>query len=383
VERSHGTERAMSELLLRLARDYNCEIHLYSQRVEDLSVRSTDEAGKPGEIVWHRVPSSRGPHLLQFLHWYLRNRALRSRDRKKGLHFDGVFSPGINCSDAGLILVHAVFHRLAELDRSSPKPGLRGLHQRLYYRLLCRFERRIYSNRAVTLAAVSRHTAGHLSHYFGREDVTVIPNGVDPACFSPSRVAALRASERQGRQFGANERVLLLIGNDWHNKGLGALLEAASLCRDLPLRLLVVGQEDPSPFRAVARRLHVEERVSFAPPDDHVLRFYAAADILVAPSFEDSFNLPALEAMSCGLPVIVSGNAGISEWIVHGTNGLVLQDARDSRELAEAIRNLLRDPEWMRRMGENAAQTAATLSWDQHAAAVHKLLSSIASAHRV
>src|SRR2546430_7462089 len=71
VDRRHGTERALAELLERLARKEHCEIHLFAQRVEDLAV---DQAGVPraqesGAIFWHRVPSIPGPHLLQFLAW--------------------------------------------------------------------------------------------------------------------------------------------------------------------------------------------------------------------------------------------------------------------------------------------------------------------------
>jgi glycosyltransferase involved in cell wall biosynthesis len=52
---------------------------------------------------------------------------------------------------------------------------------------------------------------------------------------------------RQGNplRFAENEFVLLMISNDWKNKGLDALLWACALLRDLPLRLLVVGSEDP------------------------------------------------------------------------------------------------------------------------------------------
>lgn len=374
VDRRHGTERAVAELLTRLSGDYQCKVHLYSQRVEGLAIRLADESGQEGAIVWHRVPTFRGPHLLQFVRWYLANRSLRSRDRRRSLHFDAVFSPGVNCSDANVILVHAVFHRLAELEQFSPRPGLRGIHQRLYYRLLCRLERRIYSNPAVTLAAVSRHTAEQLFRYFGRSDVRVIPNGVDANYFSPARAAGLRTSARAQWQFAPNDRVLLLIGNDWRNKGLPALLEAASLCRELPLRLLIVGLENPAPFQAKAKQLQIEQSVTFTLPGNDVMSLYAAADLFTAPSLEDSFNLPALEAMSCGLPVIVSRNAGISEWVADGENGIVLQNAQDPRELADAIRGLIRDPDAARRMGENATRTAAALSWERHAEEVYRLL---------
>lgn len=381
VDRRHGTERALAELLLRLADEYQCEVHLYSQSVEDLQVsRAAGSKDKRGGIYWHRVPSLPGPHLLLFLSWFFLNRVCRIWDRiVHGLRFDLVFSPGINCADANVILVHAVFHRLAELQCHAAARGLRGLHQRLYYRFVCALERRIYTDPRVTLAAVSRHTAEQLSRYFGRNDAAVIPNGVDSRYFSPAELLPLREAVRQLWGFHHGDKVLLLMGNDWNTKGLPALLEAASLCSDLSLRLLIVGQESPDPFAAKAEKLGLRGRVIFVTPDPDVRRFYAAADVLVAPTLEDSFNLPALEAMSCGLPVIVSANAGISEWITNGEDGVILRNAQDGRELAEAIRALVTDPEHLRMLSENAVRAAATLSWDRHAVAVAKLLQFAAS----
>src|SRR6266852_8937119 len=79
VDRRHGTERALAELLERLARTYRCEIHLYANRVEDLSVNHSGGVLPPGTggIFWHKVPSVPGPHLLQFSCWFYLNRLWR------------------------------------------------------------------------------------------------------------------------------------------------------------------------------------------------------------------------------------------------------------------------------------------------------------------
>jgi len=379
VDRRHGTERAVAELLGRLAENYGWEIHLYAERVEDLAVSMTREVKNKntGVIYWRRVPALPGPHIVRFVSWYVLNRWCRAWDRiVHGVNLDLVCSAGINCPDALLIVVHVVFHRLAELQRNSWASGFRAWHRWLYYRTLCALEYRLYRDPRVGLAAVSRHTAKQLSLYFGRRDVSVSPYGVDTKFFHPGALVSLRDAARRRWKFTPHEMILLLIGNDWRNKGLPALLEAASLCRDLPLRLLIVGQDNPAPFVSNARQLNLLDRVTFASPSADILSFYAAADVLVSPSLEDSFNLPCLEAMACGLPVILSPNAGISEWVQSGTNAVLLADPRDSVELAGAIRALLADPEHRRQLGENARRTAATLTWDQHAKNIHELLCS-------
>jgi UDP-glucose:(heptosyl)LPS alpha-1,3-glucosyltransferase len=273
-----------------------------------------------------------------------------------------------------VILVHAIFHRVAELQQSRPLRGLVAAHRKLYYALLCALERRIYRDPRVTLAAVSRHTAAQLARYFDRHDITVIPNGVDAQHFSPETISILRERYRQQWNLSPQDLVLLLIGNDWRNKGLRTLLQACSQCKDLPLRLLIVGQDEQQPFRTEVEKLGIAARMQFFSPVSDVRIFYSAADILVAPSLEDSFNLPVLEAMSCGLPVIVSPAAGISDWLTNGKDSFVLKDPQNAQELANAIRLLAGDPARRQAIASNGLQTAKTFSWEVHTNELRKLL---------
>src|SRR5713226_7474664 len=284
VDRRHGTERALAEVLERLARNEHCEIHLYSQRVEDLAI-AQPRVARPqdsGAIIWHKVPAIPGPHLLQFLAWLFLNSFCRAWDRWiRGLRFDLLLSPGINCLDADVVIVHALFHRLKELvcdeNVDSARPGfLRRLHRRAYYALLAGLERRIYSDSKVSLAAVSQRTATLLNDYFHRRGVRVIPNGVDATQFSPSARLALRAEARLRRAIQETDFVLLLIGNDWRVKGLETVLSAMSTLRDLPIFVIAAGDDSPDTFREMARSLGISERCRFEPSRADVLDFYAA-----------------------------------------------------------------------------------------------------------
>jgi UDP-glucose:(heptosyl)LPS alpha-1,3-glucosyltransferase len=386
VDRQHGTERAVAELLDRLSTQHCDMIDLYAQKVSDLNCSSypAARANDPGKIIWHPVSSFPAPHLIRFLGWLLLNRWTRRRhERASHTIPDVVFSPGINALDADLILVHAVFHRIAELQQSRNIGGLRGLHRKLYYALICSLERRVYGDPRVTLAAVSRHTAAQLARYFGRHDVTVVPNGVDAEHFSPAALATMRERYRQEWNCAPRDFVLLLIGNDWRNKGLKTLLEACALCAaqedDAAVRLLVVGQDEQAPFRLEAEKLGIAERVQFFAPVPDVRIFYAAADALVAPSLEDSFNLPVLEAMSCGLPVVVSPAAGVCDWLADGKDSMVLEDPENAGELAAAIRFLASNSSQREAIASNGLRTAAKLSWVTHANELRKLLVNIAA----
>ncbi len=382
VDCRHGTERALAELLERLARNEHCEIHLYAQRVEDLALdrSSSAPAHGSGTIVWHKVPSMPGPHLLQFLFWFLLNSICRRWDRwVHGVRCDLVLSPGINCLDADVIIVHALFHRLKELAREeeveSARLGpLRRLHRRTYYALLTALERRIYTDPTVALAAVSPRTAGLLGKYFGRHDVRVIPNGVDTSQFSPAARLSRRDQARALRHFYDNDSVLLLIGNDWGNKGLPSILEALPKLLDTPVRLLIVGDDATASSREMAGRMGVLDRCSWEPARADILDAYAAADIYVSPSREDSFGMPVAEAMACGLPVITSACAGVSALLHDGLDSFVLRDPRDVDSLAKLIRMLCEQEDLRSRMGQAAAKTTLAWTWERNAATVWEFL---------
>jgi glycosyltransferase involved in cell wall biosynthesis len=386
VDRRHGTERALAELLERLAGNCGCEIHLYSQRVKDLqlsdprSARSAVSTGS-GAIFWHQVPSIPGPHVAQFLAWMFLNGFLRWwHTTLGGVSYDLVLSPGINCLHADVVIVHALFYRLKELtheekqDRTAHAGFLRRLHRRVYYGLLTALERRIYSDSRVTLAAVSKRTAGLLEEYFHREDVCVIPNGVDANHFSVAARLARRSEARQRRNFRDEDFVLLLIGNDWRNKGLLTILEAMAALPGLPVRLLVVGNDNVELFRARAMQLGVQNRCCWERSSLDVLDFYAAADVYVSPSREDSFGLPVSEAMACGLPAITSVCAGVSDYIHDALDGFVLREPREAQTLSELIARLQAEPDLRRKVGEAASKTILEWDWNRNAAALWELL---------
>ena len=383
VDRRHGTERALAELLERLARDYGCEIHLYAQRVEDLPLSDPQLARskESGAIFWHKVPSIPGPQAVQFPVWVCLNGFLRRwHTLFYGASYDLLISLGINCLHPDVVIVHALFHRLKELlreendDTDAHGGFFRRIHRRIYYGLLTALERRIYTDSRVTLAAVSTRTAALLKEYFHREDVCVIPNGVDTSHFSVAARLARRTEARRRRSFRDGDFVLLLVGNDWRIKGLPCILEAMAALPDVPARLLVVGNDNVEPFRARATRLGVQDRCHWEQPRPEALEFYAAADVYVSPSREDSFGLPVAEAMACGLPVITSGFAGVADFIQDGIDGFVLRDPRDVQTLAQVIEQLRVEPNLRLQVGEAASNMIMEWDWNRNGSAVWELL---------
>jgi len=371
IDKRHGTERRVVECLSRLADEY--EFHIYSNRIDDVDF---------GRIVWHRIPALPGPHLLGYLWWFTANHIWRWRDRRfRGLVPDVVYSPGINCFDADAVTVHVVFTEFCkqmrgELQfRTSPvRFWPRLAHRRLYYRLIQFLESRIYRRPSLTIGSVSQKVVSELRSNFGREEnIRVIYQGIDHNVFNPEARAARRIEMRRRFDLLEDDFVLLLIGNGWRNKGLVCVLGALSRLPDITWKLLVVGEDDKTPYASFIERQGMHDRVIFLQPAADVLQFYAVADVYLGPSLYDSFAQPPIEAMACGLPVITSRTNGGSEIMVDGVDGLVMRDAESDEELARFIRRLYDEPNLRQRMSEMAAEKARHFSWEDNSAEMREL----------
>ena len=365
LDKQHGTERCVVEHLDALAGKF--EFHIYSSRVDDLDLE---------KVVWHRVPAIPGPLLMKFIWFFCANHIWRWFDRTfRKIASDLTFSPGINCFDADLIAVHIVFAEFRQRVQGASQfqanplgfwPTL--LHRRIFYGLIIFLERRIYIRPDLPLVAVSGKVREDLRRFYGRAPgVWIIYNGIDCGKFSPTIRLSLREQARVSMGYSPSDFVLLIVGNDWIKKGLSCLLKAAAFLRKNNLKIAVAGKDELSPFRSLLEQQGLASAVQFFPvrPDPEI--YYAAADMYVGPSLEDAFALPPLEAMACGVPAVVSRQAGVSEVITHGVDGYILENAEDYKTLAELILGLCEDSPLRQRIGEKAAETARKYTWDRSA----------------
>ena len=375
IDKRHGTERRVAEWTSRLTADY--DVHVYSQRVEDLDLTA---------LTWHRIPKLPGPHLGNFIWWLAANHIWRWWDRAfRGIRHDLVFTAGTNCFDADAISIHIVFAEFVRqvrpelaFARNPVRSWPRIAHRRIYYRLVIALERHLYTRPRAQLILIARKTAADLDRFYGpHADLPVVYMGLDHAVFNPESRLARRDAARRELAIPAGQFVFLLVGNDWRKKGLFTLLEAMSLLADLPVALCVAGSDETRPYDAPIERLNLAACVRFLPSRGDVAFYYAAADAYVGPSLEDTFAQPPMEAMSCGLPVITTSTNGTAEIMTDGVDGLILEDPNDARTLASQMRSLYEDPELRARLGERAAQTASRYTWDENGRQFRELFSRI------
>jgi glycosyltransferase involved in cell wall biosynthesis len=364
IDKRHGTERRVAEWTSRLTGDY--DVHVYSQRVEDLDL---------SKLTWHRIPKLPGPHIGNFVWWLGANHIWRWWDRKfRGIRHDLVFTPGTNCFDADAISIHIVFAEFVRqvrpelaFGRNPVRSWPRLVHRRLYYRLVIALERHLYTRPRAQLILIARKTAADLDRFYGaHDDLPVVYMGLDHAVFNPQARLARRDAARKELGIPDAQFAFLLVGNDWLKKGLFTLLEAMPLLADLQVALYVAGSDETRPYDAPIARLELAGRVRFLPSRGDVAFYYAAADAYVGPSLEDTFAQPPMEAMACGLPVITTSTNGTAEIMTDGVDGLILENPNDWRALAAQMREVCEDSDLRARLAEQAARTASRYTWDEN-----------------
>ncbi len=224
-------------------------------------------------------------------------------------------------------------------------------------------ERRQYVDNPGHVVAVSAMTRADLQREYGlaAERISVIHNGVDVDRFRPPD-AATRARTRQ--RDGWTDRVLLLFAaHNFRLKGLDIVLHAMARLRAPQLHLLVTGRGAIDTYAALAARLGLGDRVSFAGFVPDVRAAFTVADLFVQPTFYDPCSLVLLEAAASGVPALTSRCNGAAELFEDGESASIAADPGDVREVARRIAILL-DPHVRVRMGAAAQAVARRASAD-------------------
>jgi len=207
--------------------------------------------------------------------------------------------------------------------------------------------------------------------------ITVIPPGVDTSRFYP--IPKDEAKAVVG--ISPDDRMILFVGRIEPLKGLETLLHALALLKEsgtnqcCPMYLVVIGGEPdvtPETMNAEMSRLfslrddlNLENMVIFLgkQAQDTLPYYYSAAEVVVVPSFYESFGMVALEAMACGTPVIASQVGGLAFLVQDGKTGYVVPDG-DAQELCDRLLLVMRDRELRTKLGDQAAAAARAYDWE-------------------
>ncbi|MCY3926612.1 MAG: glycosyltransferase family 4 protein [bacterium] len=182
-------------------------------------------------------------------------------------------------------------------------------------------------------------------HRVPPERISVVPVGVDPEVFRP-----LPDLLRE------DARLVTTASADVAMKGMAYLLEALAMLREggRKVTLTVIGRPraDSATLETI-RLMGLSDAVRFVSDlsEAEIVNLYAEATVAVVPSLYEGFSLPAIEAMSCAVPLVTTTGGALPEVVGPDGEAALLVPPGDAPSLAGALRRVLDDPDLGRRLG--------------------------------
>lgn len=251
----------------------------------------------------------------------------------------------------GRIVERACPHILDQTQLLREEAGRLGLRfnadRRTEERMLAEYEM------ADLIVVPSRYSQeSFLARGFRREKVLIVPlSGKFPAPAQPP----WRDPQAPFR--------LLFVGGFFLRKGLIYLLRAWHSLRLKNAELILRSSDCPN--TPEVRKLLEDPGVRLLKQRQDLSRLYSEASAFCLPSIDDGFGMVVLEAMSYGLPVIVTQNVGSADCLREGTDGFIVK-IRDAEALKEKILDLYEHPEKRLQMGRSAMERARSFTWESY-----------------
>lgn len=213
-----------------------------------------------------------------------------------------------------------------------------------------RLERKIIGSN--NLVALSEHTQTALNQKVQYDAVAdVLPMPIDTDYFAPN--PRLKPEASDGYRIGFFGRF------EDPRKNIGLLVRSfATLVKTIPqLELVLIGDRLSDHTIGLAEQLGVLDKIIVHPyiSGDKLLESIHSLDVFILPSYQEGLCIAALEAMSCGVPVVSTRCGGPESYVAHGENGLLVKS--DPEAMSKAILQLLSDDDLRLRYAENARKT--------------------------
>ena len=179
-----------------------------------------------------------------------------------------------------------------------------------------------------------------ITNYSIEKEIEVVPNFIDTELYKPNKDCSFRKHiAPQG------EKILVHTSNFRLVKRVPDTIKIfEKVIREIPSKLVLVGDgPDRSECERLCRQLHLCDHIKFLGKQDGLVEILNAADLFLIPSQSESFGLAALEAMSCGVPVVSSSVGGLPELIRHNETGFIAEIGDVSRMAKYAVDLLTND----------------------------------------
>ena len=248
------------------------------------------------------------------------------------------------------------------------KKGLKGFLYRLTgrYRHFADFEKATFvRGKKTKLLMMAEKRIDEFKKHYNTEDerFILLPPGIGLDRKYSSLPSGTRERFREDNQIHSDQYLLLQVGSNFGLKGVDRSLQAiASLPEKVREKVvfMVVGEDDPTKFKELAKKLGIGGNVRFFAGRDDIPAIMAAADIFLHPAYHENAGIVILEALVSGLPIIVTKTCGYSIYVEDADCGVVVPDPYAQDVLNDALVKLLSDNDLMTRYSVNARHYADT-----------------------
>jgi UDP-glucose:(heptosyl)LPS alpha-1,3-glucosyltransferase len=235
--------------------------------------------------------------------------------------------------------VHAAWLARLAAEQGAVKDMVRRLSP--MHRLVVETERGMARGTGMIFVANSALVARELADWLAvpANRIRTIENGVDTAAFRPPSSAERDAARRRFHLAG-DAPVVAFVGSGFERKGAFRLVEALALPQCASIRALIAGRDrrqDELRNRIDALGLAGRVQVPGGVGDPRAV--YHAADLFALPSLYDPMPNAALEALACGLPLLVTADTGIADAVRASGAGVIVTRSPDdiARGLSEIV----------------------------------------------
>jgi len=197
------------------------------------------------------------------------------------------------------------------------------------------------------------------------EKIHIIPGGVSRRIFEEKFFP-----EEFREKYGIESEMILYLGRLDEKKGIDHLIRAAPLLIDeFPdLKIVIAGPDCGvmGKLKKIAHESRVEKNIIFTGPLSEKDKYNAIAssEALILPSSFEAQGLVLLEAQALGIPVVATKQGGIPYFIKDGENGILIEYGKP-RQIASALRKILKDKGLARKLGETGKCFAKEFTWDR------------------
>lgn len=230
-----------------------------------------------------------------------------------------------------------------------------------------------HANKKVVVTSESLRAVVEITYPICKEMIAVITPGITMPLLP--RTHLRKQSARVLLGLPLEKHCILFVANDYRKKGLEVLLKAISLCPANFVLAVVGNSSQQGVYAEHVKKLMLGDRVFFIGTLKDIAPAFEAADCLAHPTLEDTFAMVVLEAMSYGLPVVVSNASycGISGLLEDGVNAWIIKDPTNESELHEALEAVLGQSDSADSMGKVGKKFAADHQWSIAARAQERL----------